>query len=339
MNKNIRTSAAVLAASIILALAGCTAPEPGSTDRPSYSPLMVITPGQGETEAPETLAPVNTPDAVTTDDASAPASETGVPATELPPTERPTERPADRPTQDPTERPTEIPATAAPTETPTETPTGTPTDRPADPTEKTTWDPSVYYQEEDSLPFARYYLEVSLKAQLVYIYSVDENNEPLELVKTMICSSGRDGKTPVRSWIILNEEDKERLVPDTAFKSHYEFEWLADGAGQYMSRMWKLDYGENGEMKVSSSGFLFHSVPYYSTKKDTLETEEWNKLGTPASLGCIRLCVRDAHWIWLKAASGSIVRTVEGTEDPETWARLKLPDLPPDVTRDPTDIY
>ena len=47
-----------------------------------------------------------------------------------------------------------------------------------------------------------------------------------------------------------------------------------------------------------SGGYLFHSVPYLKAANNTLETEEYNKLGTFASLGCVRMCVRDVLWLY-----------------------------------------
>ena len=73
--------------------------------------------------------------------------------------------------------------------------------------------------------------------------------------------------------------------------------------------------------------------------KNTLKTAEWNKLGRRASTGCIRMNVADAKWIYDYVAAYSYVYTIQGTPDPELWAALKLPDLPLDVTRDPTDVF
>ncbi len=45
-------------------------------------------------------------------------------------------------------------------------------------------------------------------------------------------------------------------------------------------------------------GVLFHSVWYYSHSKASQATKEFNKLGTTASHGCVRLAVIDAKWIY-----------------------------------------
>lgn len=53
---------------------------------------------------------------------------------------------------------------------------------------------------------------------------------------------------------------------------------------------------------------LFHSVPY-TIKGDpsSLEYWEYDKLGTKASAGCIRLTVQDAYWIYCNIPKGTTV--------------------------------
>ena len=59
-------------------------------------------------------------------------------------------------------------------------------------------------------------------------------------------------------------------------------------------------------MKIVGN-ILFHSVPYLSTDNSTLEYWEYDKLGTSASAGCIRLTVTDALWIYNNCGSGTQV--------------------------------
>jgi lipoprotein-anchoring transpeptidase ErfK/SrfK len=173
----------------------------------------------------------------------------------------------------------------------------------------------------------------------VRVYSVDDEGNKDSLVKTMICSSGRDGKTPLRTWIVLDNETQHDEITDTDFLSHYDFEWVKGCAVQYITRMWKAEWDDNGKLKVTTSSYLFHSTPFDSKDKNTLRAEDWNKLGYAVSDGCVRLCVRDAHWIYSHVAPYSVVRTVEGEKDQETWNALKLPDIPEYVKKDPTDVY
>lgn len=310
----------MLAAVLLTApvFSGCAAGNGAGEAQTEFSPLMIITPG-GSTEPTEYVP--RTPSIVTVRPTATPE-----------PTPEITERPDDK-TPDRTDKPTAEP-TREPTEKPTEKPSATPTV-----TAPATWDPSVYYQEEDDLPYARYYIEVALNAQIVYIYSTDVNGDKNQLVKTMICSSGREGKTPERYWIILDNDTQDAEITDTGFDSRYDFEWVKGCAVQYITRMWKAEWDDNGKLKVTSSSYLFHSTPYDTKDKNTLRAADWNKLGTAVSDGCIRLCVRDAHWIYEKVAPYSVVRTYGGEPDPETWNSLKLPDIPENMTKDPTDVY
>ncbi len=331
----------VIAAALLglILLASCGGRE--ETVQETKEPLLVITPA-GDIDpteyVPRTANIVTWPptEVITEAPTPDPADETETAPTEK--TKKPTET-TPKPTVTATPYITPVPtATATPTpEQPTEAPP-TPTEPKPTATQQE-WDPSVYYREEDDLPYARYYIEVSLKAQIVYIFSTDEEGNKDSLVKTMICSSGRDGKTPERYWIVLDNDTQGNEITDTGFDSRYDFEWVKGCAVQYITRMWKAEWDDNGKLKVSSSSYLFHSTPFDSKDKNTLRAADWNKLGTPVSDGCIRLCVRDAHWIYTKVAPYSIVRTVQGEEDPETWNELKLPDIPEYITKDPTDVY
>ena len=57
--------------------------------------------------------------------------------------------------------------------------------------------------------------------------------------------------------------------------------------------------------------YFFHSVPYLKQDASTLENEEYDALGTPASMGCVRLCVRDAKWIFNNIPEGTPVTVTD----------------------------
>ncbi len=86
--------------------------------------------------------------------------------------------------------------------------------------------------------------------------------------------------------------------------------------------------------------YLFHSVPYLSSSKDTLETEEYNKLGSPASLGCVRLCVADAIWIYENCPVNTTVILYDDESSPGPLGKpesIKIPLDSPYAGWDPTD--
>ena len=100
-----------------------------------------------------------------------------------------------------------------------------------------------------------------------------------EVVRAMYCSTGKDNGT----------------ITGT-FQTEEKYRWHAlfgDVYGQYCTRI--------------HGSYLFHSIPYYSENHDAMETEEFNKLGTQASMGCVRLAVADAKWIYDHCDSGTTV--------------------------------
>ena len=154
-----------------------------------------------------------------------------------------------------------VPPEAEKTPEPTPEPTPVPTDTPV-PEYLPTDSP-----EKDGI----YELIVYVGTQSVVAYHA-ENGEWVPC-RTMICSTGK--RTPTGTYSL---HAKKR------------YHSLFGAKGQYCSRI------------VDS--ILFHSVPIDENAKD-LETgqrrmklEEYEKLGTPASDGCVRLPCVDAQWVY-----------------------------------------
>lgn len=60
--------------------------------------------------------------------------------------------------------------------------------------------------------------------------------------------------------------------------------------------------------------FLFHSVCYSAADPSTLLTDKCNILGSPASLGCVRLQTADAKWIYENCDTGTKVTIYDGAD-------------------------
>jgi len=119
---------------------------------------------------------------------------------------------------------------------------------------------------------------------VIYAWEDEELKKPL---KAMICSSGEN--TPSGSYSLSSRKVWNRL---------YGGVW-----GKYAT--------------VICGDILFHSVPYYEKDNAALEAAEYNKLGTTASAGCIRLTVADAKWIFDYCESGSrVIFTDENSDCP-----------------------
>ena len=124
----------------------------------------------------------------------------------------------------------------------------------------------------------KYYIKVNYGANAVTIYKKDENGYYSIPVKAMVCSCGT--ATP-KSGV---------------YKTSKGYEWgtLEGGTfGRYSTRI--------------IGGILFHSVRYISESEDSLEYWEYDKLGTTASLGCVRLSVADTKWIFDNCEVGTQV--------------------------------
>ena len=122
-----------------------------------------------------------------------------------------------------------------------------------------------------------YSIDVLRSQNVVVIYGRDDDGNYTLPVKVFACSTGR--ATPRGDYTLGPKKTWGAL-----FGGVY---------GQYASRI--------------TGNILFHSVPYYSMHKNDLETEEYNKLGTAASMGCVRLPVRDAKWIFDYCPVGTAV--------------------------------
>ena len=94
----------------------------------------------------------------------------------------------------------------------------------------------------------------------------------------------------------------------------YKWEWLGlfgDVFGYYVTQIHK--------------NILFHSVPYLEKYNPaSLEYGEFDKLGTNASLGCIRLQVKDAIWVYNNAESIAAVEFYNA-EDPGPLGKPTAP--------------
>lgn len=133
-------------------------------------------------------------------------------------------------------------------------------------------------EEEEKNSKETYYLKVNYGANVVTAYKKDKSGKYTVPVKAMVCSTGT--ATPTSGTYKMSNK--------------YRWHQLNGGVyGQYCSRI--------------TGHILFHSVPYKTNSPDTLKYTAYDKLGTKASAGCIRLTVADAYWIYSNCASGTYV--------------------------------
>lgn len=99
-----------------------------------------------------------------------------------------------------------------------------------------------------------------------------------------------------------------------------------------------LNHGVMGQYCTRIHGsYLFHSVWYYSANKTQMSTAEYNKLGSQASAGCIRLAVVDAKWIYDHCGLGTKVVIGESRQLKAPTRRLLKVSTKTRTGWDPTD--
>lgn len=157
-------------------------------------------------------------------------------------------------------------------------------------------------------PQSAYTLQINRTTDTVTVYAKDTGKKDCLIpVKTFLCSTGT-------------------ATPAGTFRTSAKYRWhplYHNVYGQWCTRI--------------TGSILFHSV-YYLTNRDanSLDVTEFNKLGTPASAGCIRLNCEDTKWIYDNCLRRTQV-TIYDDPDPGPLGTPEALKLDADHTWDPTD--
>lgn len=157
-----------------------------------------------------------------------------------------------------------------------------------------------------STPVGPWRIEVNRRGCFIVVY---RGNTP---VRAFVCSTAADGvSTPTGTFYIM---DKLRW-----------HELQGPSWGQFCSHL--------------TPDILFHSVPNYQQDNHTLETAQYNKLGSPASAGCIRLTVKHAKYLYDNCPIGTPVTISDSVARPTGIVIETAPKIPLTQNYDPTDPY
>ena len=212
-----------------------------------------------------------------------------------------------------TSEPTFTPsATAAPTATPK--PTSEPTPTPFSfyaPTVNMSFEELVGDTGYDTLPQGypssdTYYVIVDICHQVVMVFEQDIEGAYTVPVRYMLCSTGRDNRTPIGTFDML------------AYRVRFGKFASLGVYGQYWSQIRNRIY--------------FHTILYEERDVSTYMEDTYTMLGQPQTPGCVYLTAPDARWIYYHIAPGTQIEIREGAvDDAETAAiraQLVLAPLP-----------
>ena len=157
-----------------------------------------------------------------------------------------------------------------------------------------------------------YSITVNRRTNTVTVYTFDDKGEYTVPVRAMVSSCGKGG----------------------------EYTTITGDFSIYFQTPWHPLYDNVYGMFVSGfkDDFLFHSVPYETQSHHALETEEFNKLGEPASQGCVRMMAGDVRWIFKNCDIDTPVHVIDADQNADPLGKPKTVKLPLDVKWDPTDI-
>lgn len=155
-----------------------------------------------------------------------------------------------------------------------------------------------------------YHLTVNTSTNTVTVYAKDGANGYIIPVKAIICSTGAASTPTIKGTYTLR----------------YRYRWAS-----MMGGVW-------GQYVTQISGdYLFHSAWFYQQNNRTLSVSEYNKLGTNASHGCVRLTVGDAKWIYDHCIGSTVTITSSCAQPFDKPARPSAVRIRGDYGYDPTD--
>ncbi len=157
-----------------------------------------------------------------------------------------------------------------------------------------------------------YSVTINRRTNTVTVYTYDENGDYVVPVRAMVCSCG--------------EFTDDNITPTGDYSVYFKNRWHAlfgDVYGQYVTGF--------------SGHYLFHSVPYKKTSEDSLKADEFNKLGTNASQGCVRLMISDAKWIYDNIDMYMSVKVIDKTAGSDPLGTPPVLKVNEEILWDPTD--
>lgn len=178
------------------------------------------------------------------------------------------------------------------------------------------------------------YLEINRAAGCVTAYAYDsEKSAYIIPVKSFTVSVGRD-VTSTGTAASLNKDTSytplgSYSVSSNGVATKYTLKTMNEPDGSVVYARWATHIVGN---------VYFHAIAVGSQSHYALSPSTYNRLGSPASAGCIRMTVADAKWIYDYASAGSEVNIVKGNSaKPGPLGKNPIIRVDYTINYDPTD--
>lgn len=163
-------------------------------------------------------------------------------------------------------------------------------------------------KKSSSTNINNFYIEVNRAACTVTIYMKNKDTGKYDLpVKTCTVSVGSDTSTAAGSGSLSTNSSYTPLgnysICTNGQAAKFTLKPMYEPDGKILYARWATHIVGN---------VYFHSIAVGSQSHYALSSSTYNRLGSPASAGCIRMTVADAKWIYDYASVGSTVKIIKG---------------------------
>lgn len=180
----------------------------------------------------------------------------------------------------------------------------------------------------------KFYIEINRAACVVTIYMYNKETKKYDIpIKTCTVCVGSDVST-VAGTGGLNVNSSYTPIGTYSICSNgqsvkYSLKPMVEPGDRILYARWATHIVGN---------VYFHAIAVSAQSHYALPAYRYNRLGAPASAGCIRMTVADAKWIYDYASTGSPVKIVKGnTKKPGPLGKAKTIKVQGSINYDPTD--
>ena len=190
-------------------------------------------------------------------------------------------------------------------------------------------------KESTSSNYNNFYVEINRAASCVTVYAYDSKTKSYCIpVKTCTVSVGRDTWTTKGSSALTEDTSFTPLgtysVSSNGISVKYTMKKMNEPDGSVCYARWATHIVGN---------VYFHSVAVSADSHYALSPTQYNKLGSAASAGCIRMTVADAKWFYDYVSKGTTVKIVKGsTKYPGPLGKNATIKIASSIHYDPTDL-